>query len=182
MINYIRVSCPFFCGIIKLRFYGFLHQHHLSVALPFYHIDATIETKQRGRKKTVYTATVISQKLEQARKARSILQKEAAAEIGVATTTYGQWEGGKCEPDSCYMPKIIAFLGGYPYPEPKTIGEKIKKYRLTHGLTPKEFGLLCNVTEAAVLTWEREKHRPNKTQRPVVEKLLSATIQSELSL
>jgi|GEM_PF-4680256 len=31
--------------------------------------------------------------------------------------------------------KIIAFPGGYPYPEPMTIGEKIKKYRLTHGLT-----------------------------------------------
>jgi DNA-binding XRE family transcriptional regulator len=47
-----------------------------------------------------------------------ILQKEAAAQIGVSEATFYNWEGKATTPLACYLPRIIAFLGYDPIEEP----------------------------------------------------------------
>jgi DNA-binding XRE family transcriptional regulator len=57
-------------------------------------------------------------------------QKDIAKELGSNHWTYSGWETDRVTPPMCFWPKIIAFLGYDPRPEPKTLGERIKaKYR-----------------------------------------------------
>ncbi|RPH40075.1 MAG: hypothetical protein EHM91_11540 [Planctomycetota bacterium] len=46
-----------------------------------------------------------------------LLQREAAAQIGVALDTYRFWEGSGTQPRARHWPGIIRFLGYDPIPE-----------------------------------------------------------------
>jgi DNA-binding XRE family transcriptional regulator len=71
-----------------------------------------------------------------------------------------------------YLPKIINFLG-YPPPlfdkEIDKFIEKIKFYRLTHGLSQENFAKLIGVDKTTVAKWELGKHMPLKklVERPL---------------
>jgi len=83
-----------------------------------------------------------------------------AKQIGVAISTFTAWEQDKFIPEATHMKGIIAFFGYYPFPEPVTLPERIRKYRNVHGLTLEQFGDLLDVSEATVWTWENEKYTP----------------------
>ena len=54
-----------------------------------------------------------------------LLQKEAAAEIGVTTDTVHNWETGKTDPPIGVMPQVLTFLGYDPFDEPQTLPERM---------------------------------------------------------
>ncbi len=69
-----------------------------------------------------------------------------------------------------HYPKIIAFLGYFPFEAEKAnFGERITYYRYTHDLTPKEFGKLTKADSSTVLAWEAGEHMPSKRKIEIIE-------------
>ena len=96
---------------------------------------------------------------------RGLLQKEVALTLGVNLNTVTGWEKNRLSPMTAQLPRIIAFLGYTPPPYdkiPDTLGERIRLYRLTHGLSQERFADFLGVDESTVFHWEYGKHAPSK--------------------
>jgi len=55
------------------------------------------------------------------------------------------------------MPKVIEFLGYIPFETCKTLGERIRLYRMSLGLTQVEFARKLGVASCTVLGWEHDR-------------------------
>ncbi len=107
-----------------------------------------------------------------------MLIKDVAALVGVSPWSLRQWEQNILEPFVHHYPKIIAFLGYYPFNhEAETQGGKIKKYRFTRGLSLQEFGKLVGAAGCTVSTWERNKAKPANQETAAELKTLLKTIE-----
>jgi DNA-binding XRE family transcriptional regulator len=92
-------------------------------------------------------------------------QKDVAVTLEVTESTVTNWELNRVTPKFIYLPRIIAFLGYTPSLFDKitdNIVERMKLYRLTHGLSQEKFAKLVGVDETTVAKWERGKHKPLK--------------------
>ena len=102
-----------------------------------------------------------------------LLQEEVAAIIGVSTDSVTYWENGRAVPQIQHMPKIIEFLGYNPIPiNENTLGGRVKKYRLKHGLSHEEFGRILGVHGSTVGSWEKEEFIPSKASLNTLKNLL----------
>jgi transcriptional regulator with XRE-family HTH domain len=107
----------------------------------------------------------IGDHIKQARLERRLLIKDVLGILGINRNTLREWEYGNLEPFVCHYPKIIAFLGYYPFNhETESLGGKIRKYRYTHGLSLAEFGKLVGAAGCTLSTWERNKAKPVKPE------------------
>ncbi|MEX1138902.1 MAG: helix-turn-helix transcriptional regulator [Bacteroidota bacterium] len=89
-----------------------------------------------------------------------LLQKDVARLIAVDETTVYNWERGYTKPPLRHMPKILEFLGYDPSPnEPRTIGEKLLKYRRDRGMTQKELARQIGIDPTTLSRLERNKNR-----------------------
>jgi site-specific DNA recombinase len=87
-----------------------------------------------------------------------LLQKDVAKLIGVDETTIYNWERGYSRAPLRYMPTILEFLGYDPVPdEPKTLGDKLLKYRKKRGLTQKALAREIGIDPATMSRLERNK-------------------------
>ncbi len=87
-----------------------------------------------------------------------LLQKDVAQLVGVDETTVYNWERGYTRTPFRYMPRILEFLGYDPSPnEPKTLGEKLLKYRRDRGMTQKELARLIGIDPGTLSRLERGK-------------------------
>jgi DNA-binding XRE family transcriptional regulator len=92
-----------------------------------------------------------------------LFQKEVAFEIGVSEDCLTYWENNRSIPQVKYYPKIIEFLGNFPFgPEPSTLGLKIIHYRYRHGLTQEELAQKLNIHESTVFRYEKGVVFPSK--------------------
>ncbi len=92
-------------------------------------------------------------------------QKDVAATLGVTESTITNWEVNRVTPEFTYLPRIIAFLGYTPPPYDKmsdNIIERIKLFRLTHGLSQENFAKLIGVDESTLASWERGEQKPSR--------------------
>ncbi len=88
----------------------------------------------------------IGEHIKKTRMEKGLLQEDVAKLFGVSTDTITNWENERGIPQIQFFPKIIAFLGYHPFlAEPKTLGERIKRYRELHGLSHKKMGKLVGV-------------------------------------
>ena len=101
-----------------------------------------------------------------------LLQKGAAKRIGVETGVYRYWESDRGKPIVQQMPGIIKFLGYDPYPEPKTIGERIKARRRELGLTQVALAKHLGIAHVTVVRWERGERHPRRRVSQVMEAFL----------
>ena len=72
------------------------------------------------------------------------------------------WELNHCQPLTRHIPRIINFLGDVPenhFPA-NTLGQKIKRYRLIHGMTRKELARQLCIDEATLCRFESDKGKP----------------------
>jgi DNA-binding XRE family transcriptional regulator len=88
------------------------------------------------------------------------LQREVATQIGVSEDCINYWENGRSEPHIHYYPKIIAFLGYYPFPKDESLAGRIKKYRYIRGLTQKQMGKKVGVNGSTICDWENGQTTP----------------------
>lgn len=106
------------------------------------------------------------------RKSEDLTQKEIAEKLGVARSTYAGWETGK---DFMPLPRLKQFANifhisldslvgiaskstiatdSYPI-DPKLVGEKLKKVRLSHHLTQEQFASSIKTSQANIHKYEK---------------------------
>ena len=89
-----------------------------------------------------------------------ISQSQLAEPFGVQTDTVRNWERNKSKPTLRYYPRIQEFLGYDPAPnEPKTIGEKLLKYRRDRGITQMELARQIGIDPTTLSRLEKNKGR-----------------------
>ena len=75
------------------------------------------------------------------------------------------WELNHCQPLARHIPKIIKFLDYVPeklFPS-NTTGEKIKRYRLLHGMTWKQFAKKLGMDEVTLVGLRQEQGNTLRT-------------------
>ncbi|MFH1265335.1 MAG: helix-turn-helix domain-containing protein [Planctomycetota bacterium] len=101
-----------------------------------------------------------------------LLQREVARRIGVETATVTNWELGHSWPDFRSLPAIIDFLGYDPRPDPKTVGQALKRHRKGQGISQRELAGVLEVDPSTLAKWEREDSVPMGRYLHRVERLL----------
>jgi DNA-binding XRE family transcriptional regulator len=80
--------------------------------------------------------------------------------MGVQDFTLIKWEQDAAEPYVTYYPAIIEFLGYEPWPEPKTLGERIRAARHRNGLTFREAASHYDIDDGTLLKCEHGRVHP----------------------
>lgn len=103
----------------------------------------------------IETPVTIGDHLKNTRIKKRLLQKDVAAIIGVTEDCITNWENNRAAPLIHHYPKIIAFLEFNPWFSDKgKMNDRIKQYRVTHGLSYKKMGLLLDVDGSTIREWE----------------------------
>jgi transcriptional regulator with XRE-family HTH domain len=97
--------------------------------------------------------------LRNQRLARRVTQTQVAAVLQVSPFSLLNWETGRHAPATRWFPAIIAFLGYNPLPEPKTTGQRIKRERMSRGLSARRLAVLACVDESTVARVEHDEPR-----------------------
>ena len=80
--------------------------------------------------------------------------------MGVGQFTLLTWEKGQATPSVRMLPRIIAFLGYDPHPEPTTLGGRVTAKRRFLGLSRKRLAEELGVDEVTLARWESDRSRP----------------------
>lgn len=104
---------------------------------------------------------LIGEHLKKRRLQLRLLQADVANMFAVCEDSITGWENGRSEPQIQYYPKIIQFLGYNPFPvNTETLGGRIHKYRIEHGLSHKKFGKLIGIDASTIRSWEDNHTTP----------------------
>ena len=87
-------------------------------------------------------------------------QKEVASQLGLSEATIYLLEANKMAPGFHSFPRLIQFLGYSPYPEAESIGERLKTYRKTNGITQKDLAKRLGVDSSTLAGWEAGMSQP----------------------
>ncbi len=86
----------------------------------------------------------------------SMKQEDVGRIIGVSTDCITLWENNHSKPMIHHMPKIVEFLGYNPIPtDQKGLAGRINSYRIKHGLSYKNMGVLLGVDASTIGAWEK---------------------------
>ena len=77
----------------------------------------------------------LGEHLKKRRKEHGLLQREAAARMGIGIDTYANWENGRTKPVAAQFRPVVQFLGCDPTPEAKTLAERLEAKRRVLGAT-----------------------------------------------
>ncbi len=84
-----------------------------------------------------------------------LLQKDVSKIFKVSEDSITFWENNRNEPQIKYYPRIIKFLGYYPFDlDLTTFMGRLKAYRYVNGLSQMHFATLMNIDPATVKRWE----------------------------
>jgi transcriptional regulator with XRE-family HTH domain len=113
--------------------------------------------------------------LRRRRRELGLLQSGASARIGVCTASVWNWENGQADPEDCFYPAIIKFLGREPWPEPATFVERLRAQRRRLGLTVKAAAELIGIGKSTLASWEQNGVEPGLLNREKADAFLSAS-------
>lgn len=85
--------------------------------------DVPLTLKAKKPKDYSEAPQTLGEHLKKHRRQLRLLQREAAARMGILTETYANWEKGKTKPVPAQFGSAIAFLGYDPMPAPQTLAE-----------------------------------------------------------
>ena len=88
------------------------------------------------------------------RTALALTQQAAASLLGVNEWTVINWENGYNAPSDRLYPNLIRFLGCEPWPEPTSLGERLRAERLRRGLARTQIAALLQVDDSSIAAWE----------------------------
>jgi len=104
-----------------------------------------------------------------------LLQKDVARQLAVNVETLKNWERGVGKPMIRHWPKVIAFLGYDPIPEPETLPERIAHSRRRLGMTQARLAHALEVDSVTIWRWERGDCVPPKSVLARIDHLLTAS-------
>jgi Mg chelatase-like protein len=110
--------------------------------------------------------------LRRRRRTLGLNRKVAAHSMGISEEALMKWETGACEPHVRLYPKVIAFLGYEPWPEPVTLGEKLCAERKRRGLSCKRAAEVLGIDEGTWTAWEHRTRAPTTFSLSVIDKFL----------
>ncbi len=84
-----------------------------------------------------------------------LLQWELAAQIGVTKEAIHNWERHHAEPEVRHYSAVFGFLGYNPLPEPKTLGQTVRKERMSRGWSVARLAKEAGVDPTTVTRMER---------------------------
>jgi DNA-binding XRE family transcriptional regulator len=116
--------------------------------------------------------STLGEHLKKRRHELSLLQRQAAAQIGIGSFTYITWEKDQAVPGDRYWPAIVSFLGYNPDPQPSRLGEELIAKRRTLGLPRKTAARLIGVDEGTLWRWETEEWQPSRGSRKIIDRFL----------
>src|SRR5262249_48511163 len=102
----------------------------------------------------------LGEHLRRKRHQKGLLQREAAAAIGVNEWTYRSWETDLKKPSVAFWPKAIRYLGYDPVPEPKSDAEVIEAFRRRTGRTYAGLARELRLDVETVTMWAQGRWRP----------------------
>ena len=138
-----------------------------------------VESKRKVPSKTIENPTVIGQHIKKRRLELKLKQADVAKIFDVCEDSITGWETQRNLPQIQYYPKLIEFLGYNPFPvDTDTLGGRIKKYRIEHGLSQEDLADKIGVNESTIFSWEKGNHAPLPSKKKLLEELLN---QKELS-
>lgn len=129
--------------------------------MPFSKLETSVP-KPLGDK-YICNPITIGDKIRNRRLELYLLQKDVADLLGTVEESIYRWETNRNDPEIKYMPKIIEFLGYFPFEiDTSTIGGQIKRYRFLNGLSQEHLATLLSINESTVFHFEKDKHKPTK--------------------
>lgn len=94
--------------------------------------------------------------------------------MGVSEDSVTYWENNRAKPQLQHYPKIIAYLGYYPFAhETETLAGKLRQIRHCHGLSVSACANLLSVSIDAAKRWESGKPISNVKNRKLIESIWS---------
>ncbi|MGN6396879.1 MAG: helix-turn-helix domain-containing protein [Mucilaginibacter sp.] len=79
------------------------------------------------------------------------------------------WENNNTIPQIQHFPRIIQFLGYYPFDhETESVGGKVRALRHCLGLSYEAAGEVFAVHASTVITWERNRFRPSPDKEALI--------------
>ncbi|OQP64981.1 transcriptional regulator [Niastella vici] len=103
----------------------------------------------------------LGEKIRNRRLELHLFQKDVADLMGVTEDSITNWELNRHEPQIEYYPKIIEFLGYFPFDiDTSTLGGKIKRYRYLKGVTQEELARELGVNESTIFHYEKNDTKP----------------------
>ena len=106
------------------------------------------------------TLAKLSDHLRKRRYELGLFQKEAAQRIDVSHETYVWWEVDQAKPNFQSWPKVIAYLGYDPHPEPTTLGERLLQYRRLNGISRTALAREIGCDPETLRKWEKDIAEP----------------------
>ena len=83
-------------------------------------------------------------------------RKFAASQIGVDPASLKHWEGGKTDPAVGFYPRLITYLGYNPLPDGHSRGGRIRRERMSRGMSRKALADTATVDEATIKRMEED--------------------------
>ncbi|HEX4295494.1 MAG TPA: helix-turn-helix domain-containing protein, partial [Rhizomicrobium sp.] len=96
-----------------------------------------------------------------------LIRRQAALRLLVSPDTVLLWEHGRATPTVRYYPAILRFLGYDPFPEPKTLPERIARHRQRLGLSIEAAAKILGVDEGTFGRWESGEWKPRLSGKAV---------------
>lgn len=120
-------------------------------------------------------------RLRQARVAKGMTINDLAAAAGLSTVAISCLEAGKTAAALPNLRKFsdilgvpVSYLGQFESLPENTLGQRIKKARLYHGLTKRELARILGVDEKTLRHWEMDRHVPLERYLTILHKYLKA--------
>lgn len=102
-------------------------------------------------------------------------QRIAAGQLGANSWTVLNWEKNRTKPSIGAMPRILAWLGYDPFPEAKTLSERMLAARRAMGWTISRAARRLGVDPTVWGAWERSGRVPWKRYERLLERFLCRT-------
>jgi DNA-binding XRE family transcriptional regulator len=103
-----------------------------------------------------------------------LLQSDVAQKIGVDKTTIHNWETNQNNPSLHFIPRIIEFIGYFPFDSPADQGLAIRTYRKATGITRKLMAKELGINPSTLAKWEKGKGKPSSELLEKVNALFSS--------
>jgi transcriptional regulator with XRE-family HTH domain len=103
-----------------------------------------------------------------------LMQAEIAKQLGVHVESVKNWERGAGTPKIRQIPKIVAFLGYEPEPEPEALPKRIAYARRRLGFTQEDLARALGVNPVTIYRWENSISVPPTAELQRLQELLRA--------